>query len=221
MRQMLLFSLFVLVPSLLYGQVAPYRASESASLISSNIVMLSGTGSIDDRKRELLHVVVRGLNQQDGGNWGELLKTDQGGYIPADIIVWRPTMEHFDVLTDSGPMWEPKGVVSNPAWLWVAAPGGAVSTPTPQPPPVITQVQPVDYGRIREMVADEVQQSKRELYDQAERIYADMVNRQNEQKTLLEQAQRPGVLSQTFGNRYVQIIGSVAAALIAQWQMTN
>lgn len=219
MRQMLLLSLFVLIPSFLYGQgAAPYRGGEVAAIANQNIGLLSGPGSIDDKKRELLHVIVRGLNQQDNGNWGELLKTDQGGYVPADVIVWRPTMEHFDVLTDSGPMWGPSGVVPNPAWLWVAAPGGPVVTlpPSPTQPPVVTQVQPVDYFRIRQ----EVQDAKQELYDQAERIYADMVNRENEQKALIQQGS-PGMLSQTFGNRYVQIIGSVVAALVAQWQIAK
>jgi hypothetical protein len=64
--------------------------------------------------------VLRGLcgdlNGLDGGRWGLLLKND--GRIPADILVWRPTREHFDVLSDFGPAWQNDGVIAD-NWNWL------------------------------------------------------------------------------------------------------
>ena len=205
MRQMLFAGLLVLIPSFLYGQ-APNRSTEVASIVTANASLLRVGGNIDDAKRTLLHVIVRDLNSRDGGSWGELLKTDQGGYVPADIIVWRPTMEHFDVLTDSGPMWGPHGVVSNPAWLWTMAPNTGTIPPPPgpqTPPPVVTQVVEIDYGRIR----TEVQAAENRLSDQAERMFADLVARDEARAKQLEaHDSKPGMVSQTFGNRYVQML---------------
>ena len=87
--------------------------------------------SEETRREFLVGILIPRLNVLDGGKWGRLIKTDQGGKIPADIIVWADTLQHFDVLTDSGPMWEDKGVVTNPAWEW--GPVGAIPYPTPTP----------------------------------------------------------------------------------------
>jgi len=89
--------------------------------------------SEDARRGFLLNTLIPRLKQADHGGWGWLVKTDQGNKIPADIIVWRETMEHFDVLTDSGPMWEAKGIVTNPKWKV----GPIDSSPLPPTPPTI------------------------------------------------------------------------------------
>lgn len=113
------------------AQSAPDRSGDVARIVSQHPEAFRGDpATVDDRKRALLPVIVRELNVQDGGRWGLLTKTDQGGKVPADVIVWRPTLEHFDVLTDRGPMWGPHGPVQNPAWLWTAVTG----SPEPRPP---------------------------------------------------------------------------------------
>ena len=123
------------------AQSAPDRSGDVARIVSQHSEAFRGDpATVDDRKRALLPVIVRELNVQDGGRWGLLTKTDQGGKVPADVIVWRPTLEHFDVLTDRGPMWGPHGPVQNPAWLWTAVTG------SPEPPagPADPPVPPVD-----------------------------------------------------------------------------
>lgn len=90
----------------------------------------------DTERRYLMFAVVRELNRRGDCCWGALLKQDQGGKVPADIIVWQPTMEHFDILTGgnpAGPGWDIKGVVTNRKWVWAAVPGDE-PTPIPTPP---------------------------------------------------------------------------------------
>lgn len=119
------------------AQSAPDRSGDVARIVSQHPEAFRGDpATVDDRKRALLPVIVRELNVQDGGRWGLLTKTDQGGKVPADVIVWRPTLEHFDVLTDRGPMWGPHGPVQNPAWLWTAVSGSPEPPAGPADPPV-------------------------------------------------------------------------------------
>lgn len=86
----------------------------------------------DDERRvfllETLLPVLSALEPQ----WGYLLKTDRNPpFIPSDIIMWKDTKEHFDVLTGTGPAWQPDGVMENPLWLWV---GGGSTNPNPPGP---------------------------------------------------------------------------------------
>jgi len=119
------------------AQSAPDRSGDVARIVSQHPEAFRGdSATVDDRKRALLPVIVRELNVQDGGRWGLLTKTDQGGKVPADVIVWRPTLEHFDVLTDRGPMWGPHGPLQNPAWLWTAVAGSPEPPAGPADPPV-------------------------------------------------------------------------------------
>jgi hypothetical protein len=60
---------------------------------------------------------------EDGGNWGVLTKTDQGGKIPCDVMVWRPGTVTIDVMTGTGASWDVHGAANNPLWLWTACPG--------------------------------------------------------------------------------------------------
>lgn len=126
---------------------APDRAADVDRIASAHRNLFTG----DDGRRELLKVIVCDLNPRDGGNWGRLVKHDQGDKIPADILVWRPTREHFDVLSDTGPSWFPDGVLGNPAWEW--SPVDCVSVPpqTPPPPPPPTGI---DYSHALQELLD-------------------------------------------------------------------
>jgi hypothetical protein len=91
----------------------------------------------DDGRRQNLCAVGQYLNTLDAGQWGCLVKTDQGNKIPADILVWKPTREHFDVITgDGGPTWIACGTVPKPEWVWRAIPDG----PAPEPPGTSTPI---------------------------------------------------------------------------------
>jgi hypothetical protein len=93
---------------------------------------------VDTQRLALLPGLIRVLNTLDGGEWGLCSKDDQGGKIPSDIVVWRPTREHFDVMTGTGPSWQPRGVMPL-AWTWKAVPPIAappvVAPPVVEPPP--------------------------------------------------------------------------------------
>lgn len=96
----------------------------------------------DDRRRGLLYYICEGLNMLDGGEWGVLVKDDRGGFIPSDVIVYRSTMEHFDVLAGDPDRasWQPDGIIANPSWRWerastmLFAPGTGPQAPAPPAP---------------------------------------------------------------------------------------
>lgn len=103
----------------------------------------------DEGRRQNLFAVGRYLNTLDAGQWGCLVKTDQGNKIPADILVWQPTREHFDVITgDGGPTWIAYGTVPKPEWVWRAIPDG----PAPEPPGTSTPI-PDDQNLHKQLVA--------------------------------------------------------------------
>jgi hypothetical protein len=105
----------------------PNRSSEVAAIVNipENLESLDGT---DEGKRELARLVARELNATipaDGNNWGLLIKNDRTPpFIVTDIIVWLPTGQHADILTDTGPTWvEHPPIPPEWAWLAVAAEG--------------------------------------------------------------------------------------------------
>ena len=199
----------LLLSSSAHAQQAPTRQAEVAAIAAQHPEAFVGpAASADERKLALLGTIVVALNRQDRGLWGELLKTDQGGKVPADIIVWRPTMEHFDVLSDSGPLWGPSGVVTNPAWVWMAVPddAGAPLPPVGHPPQPVPPSGPDLSGLAR--------------YDQVERIYLDLAARAQLLSTQLaaEQVRLDALAAQVkkhdeepmwvmkfLGNRYAQV----------------
>lgn len=106
------------------------------------VMLVNGAFPSDEERRVyLLDVLLPRLRGREPyGTWGCLIKTDQNDKIPADIAVWKDTKEHFDVLTDTGPIWKPHGPAKK-AWIF-----GDVSTipygdewkppPPPDPPAV-------------------------------------------------------------------------------------
>ena len=131
----------LLTASPVFAQAAPDRRAAVAEILSD--LPRQAKTPADEGRRANLYAIVRGLTSQGDCCWGVLVKTDQGNKIPGDVIVWRPTMEHFDVITgDGGPFWEAHGAVSNPAWIWQAVPGGEPSTPAPPSQPPVVVVPP-------------------------------------------------------------------------------
>lgn len=95
------------------------------------------------------------------GQWGYLVKTDQGNKVPVDIIVWKDTREHFDIMTGTGGAWQPRGVLTNPNWIWSQE--GIQSTPITDPIP-----NPVPPGN------DEILQALVELNAKLEILSSDV-----------------------------------------------
>ena len=115
---------------------APDRSSEVATIVGAHKALLDGN---EDHRRQVLVFICDELNSDDHGQWGVLSKDDRDPpFIPSDIIVWRQSREHFDVLTDSGPTWIPRGPIQD-AWSWqparvVDGGGDAPRPPQPRPP---------------------------------------------------------------------------------------
>ena len=114
---------------------APDRSAQVREIVARHPETFQGPlEERDSQKKRLLFRICRELNIQDPifKGWGVLQKLDQGGKIPADILVWQQTREHFDILSDTGALWIPMGVLINPAWVWFSA---EVPEPPPPPPP--------------------------------------------------------------------------------------
>lgn len=114
---------------------APNRAAEAAVIVNDHRNLFGS----DFSRRGILYYVCRGLNALDDGNWGVLIKTDQQDFIPTDVICWKPTREHFDILggAPDRPIWDPKGIPASDKWIWGPAdlvkPGNDPPAP-PEPP---------------------------------------------------------------------------------------
>lgn len=139
-------------------------------IVQNHPGILNGT---DEKRLDLLRIIVRELNTSDSGNWGLLQKNDQGGKIPADIIVWRPTREHFDVLTDTGATWIDDGILINLAWQWLEV-GGVSPEPNPTPQPEPQPIPPsVDLSAITQLLNSVIalQQELREKLTQMDSLF--------------------------------------------------
>ena len=100
------------------------------------------------------------LPAPDTGRWGVLRKTDQGNKIPCDVAVYDDgaSLTTVDVMTGTGALWNVQGLVTNPAWHFVAlAPDGSIppaEAPTPPPPPPPPPSSPVEYVMILELLRE-------------------------------------------------------------------
>ena len=112
---------------------APNRAAEVRALLARLPPAQETTE--DTARRANLYEVITELNAVDGGEWGALTKLDQGGKVPADIVVWRSTMEHFDVLSGETAVatWQPRGIVTDPNWRWLQVSAGSAAPGAPPP----------------------------------------------------------------------------------------
>ena len=124
---------------------APDRSATIMALCAAHPEVFDVPPEQNDSSRLafLQSTILPELNRIDGGQWGLLGKGDQGNKIPCDIVVWHPTLEHFDVMTGTGGSWQPRGVVANPAWSWQPAPGAPAAPPPPPPPPHATDIEAV------------------------------------------------------------------------------
>lgn len=129
----------------------PNRAAQAAATFNQHRDLLGS----DDSRRGILYFICRDLNREFGDFWGVLTKTDQGDFIPSDVIVWHPTLEWVDVINGTtkpeSPMWDAHEPIANPAWVWtnpdVVKPVTAPPAPSPVPPvPPPVPLPPPDPG---------------------------------------------------------------------------
>lgn len=122
---------------------APDRSREVREILGTVPVAVKTVADVG--RRTNLFLIARVLNRLEASpEWGVLTKTDQGNKIPGDILVWRSTMEHFDVITGAGlPAWQPDGIVPSARWIWTAVDGEGPPPPPPPPPPASATLEEV------------------------------------------------------------------------------
>jgi hypothetical protein len=120
-----------------FAQAMPDRGADVTRLVTAKYAaLLNGD---DHRRREVLDQLCGDLNLLDGGQWARVIKHDRNPPgLPADALVWKPTREHVDVLTDFGPAWIPHGVLPTPEWGPLPCASAAL------PPPVVVVPPPVE-----------------------------------------------------------------------------
>jgi hypothetical protein len=133
---------------------APNRFAVINSICAAHPEAFEGPPETHDARRLKLlreHIIPT-INLLDGGRWGLLRKNDRGGHIPPDVIVWKDTLEHFDVLSPTGAMWNAHGPI-RASWAWEpvfsVVPPAPANPPTtePTPAPVVTLPSP-DYQEL-------------------------------------------------------------------------
>lgn len=117
---------------------APDRTAEVITVSNQHPEAFGEPTETNDERRLhlLLTTLIPELNKIDDNKWGALRKDDQGGKIPCDIIVWKDTLEHFDIFTRTGGSWQPRGVVTNVNWHWMEV----TSSPPPAASGTVQQV---------------------------------------------------------------------------------
>lgn len=109
----------------------------------------------DAHRRQVIPFIVAELNKRDNGNWGLLYKLDrqdetpEPGRLTVDIVVWKPTREVADVLSDKGGMWKAMPPFTDPDWLIREAgefPTICGHIDPPKPPPAPTEILKVLEG---------------------------------------------------------------------------
>lgn len=116
----------------------PNRSAEVAALCAQHPEAFPPGDQNDPARLAFLKgTIIPALNRLDGGQWGFMTKTDQGGKVPCDILMWRPTNDVVDCMTGTGGTW----IVHDPpppAWVWTAVDGpdiGPIIGPGPDAGP--------------------------------------------------------------------------------------
>ncbi len=119
-----------------YGEEIEFMASMPNRSVKVNAMCRAhpeafppGDANDPARLAFLKSTIIPTLNVEDGGKWGYMTKTDQGGKVPCDILMWADTNQVVDCMTGTGGAWVEHGQPP-PEWVWTSVGG----TPTPQPP---------------------------------------------------------------------------------------
>lgn len=135
----------------------------------------------DDVRRIYLLAVLLPKLQKVDSDWGYLIKGSD--FIPSDIIVWHPTMEHFDVLTGNDVAWQPRGVVTNPDWRF-----GTLDSPA-IPPIVVPPTPNIDFERMVWEQLGEIIARQHETLDQVNAIMGKLEHYDREFKAIQPELQ--------------------------------
>jgi hypothetical protein len=102
---------------------APDRSGTVRAFYASHPEHFTADRHDENRRRSLPSLIAHldDTHPGDRGKWGVLVKTDRNLKIPCDVLVWKDTGEHFDVMDSQGGMWNPHGPISvngGGAWFW-------------------------------------------------------------------------------------------------------
>jgi hypothetical protein len=105
---------------------APDRSAAVLAYYASHPEHFTADRHDENRRRSLPALIahLETVSPADRGRWGVLVKTDRNNKIPCDVIVWKDTGEHFDIMTSTGGMWASHGPISvngGGAWFWAPA----------------------------------------------------------------------------------------------------
>jgi hypothetical protein len=127
----------------------------------------------DAFRRQVIPYFASELNKLDGGNWAVLYRMDrqdetpEPGRLTADVVIWKPTRQHFDTMGDRVTSWSLIGPLPNDKDWFVREPSafptvcGTLQPPTPPdvpPPPV-----PVDDSALKLLIAQTATQHREVL----------------------------------------------------------
>lgn len=127
----------------------PNRSKEIKAIAAKYPQAFGGDeATLDARRRLLMPILCRELNKLDGENWFLVNRLDRQdddpkpGRLTSDVLAWKPTMEHVDMLSASGTMWHVLPPITDPDWRlehWANWPSwDDVNTPKPEPPVIPT-----------------------------------------------------------------------------------
>lgn len=150
---------------------APDRSNEVRELVAAHPEIFTAERH-DEHRRRFLPTICATLNDVERltGNpeeWGVLVKRDRTPWvIPADVIVWRLTGEHFDVMTGTGAAWQPRGPIQDQSdeWRWADA---SVVAPDGSSTPIVRTQPPLPESPALPQVDEQVER----FLDALERIY--------------------------------------------------
>ena len=133
----------------------PNRSKEVKAIAARYPQAFGGDeATLDARRRLLMPIICRELRKLDNNNWFLVNRLDRQdddprpGRLTSDVIAWKPTMEHVDVLSGRGPMWGVLPKITDPQWLlehpdnWPSW-DDLVPQPEPEEPPT---APPTDFA---------------------------------------------------------------------------
>jgi len=102
---------------------APNRSATVHAFYKAHPEFFTAERHDENRRRSLPFLIeqLEATHREDVGRWGVLVKHNQNDKIPCDVLVWRDTGEHFDVVSSTEGIWIPHGPISvngGDNWFW-------------------------------------------------------------------------------------------------------
>jgi len=100
-----------------------YPETFNPEMAKSKYPDIKGKWDLDVTRRLAIPIICERANKRIGKDiWALLYRNDRQdtdprpGRLTSDVLVFRETKEHFDVLSGKGPMWEAHGPITDKDW---------------------------------------------------------------------------------------------------------